>query len=157
MTKTTSKLAEVLVHLGILPEGTEIVVQRLHHGFWQRSAGAWSWSAYRTDSPNQADIAGSTDPVGLILFAYGRSPDNVTYAYHSFPPELYADNESCQLWTEKKEKAKIAADIKQRARQAEADTAIESRRQERATSDPEYAAFLNRLAEAKKRAFGGEE
>ena len=64
MPTPSEKMLTRLRAMGLdIPDGS--VVQRTHAGYWQRRAGAWSWSVF---NPERPDInVGSTWPLSILL------------------------------------------------------------------------------------------
>jgi hypothetical protein len=70
--RTVAQLKQVLQNLGLLRPDEDVTYERCYHGWWQRSAGAWSWCAYvpcAQPAGRVRDVTGSVYPLREVLAA----------------------------------------------------------------------------------------
>jgi hypothetical protein len=87
MTRTAKAIRQVLIDLGVSNVPAEIKIQRHYPGHWQRSAGAWSWSAESLDGQ---EIAGSSDPCRLVIKAHQQGKASLSEYSPAPVPEVSA-------------------------------------------------------------------
>lgn len=94
MTRTAREIAALAARLGILPEGAQIRIERTRAGYWQRSAGAWSWLA--VDEKNGRELFGSDWPASEVVKA---GKENRAAAYtndYTMTVELIVENREAE-------------------------------------------------------------
>jgi hypothetical protein len=87
MTRTAKSIHKVLVHFGICKPEEGIRIHRIRPAWFDRAAGAWSWSALRAS--DGLEVAGSPHSCQEIIKAHRQGWVTVLGGFgNSFIPEL---------------------------------------------------------------------